>query len=151
MRIFFVLYFLVTGFFSIHAQRQVFLELGGSGGLASLNYEQTWRQGEKVDLAYQAGFSFAPIDRNNGSVLIFPLLVKGILGKTAHRAELGIGQTLSITTRGSFFPTAIGTAGYRWQSLEKPWCIRLVYTPIVSYLLDFQWQHWGGLSIGYTF
>lgn len=35
--------------------------------------------------------------------------------------------------------------GYRYQSPQTtahPWFYRVTYTPIISYLLQFQYQHW---------
>ncbi|HYG51234.1 MAG TPA: hypothetical protein VD905_10045, partial [Flavobacteriales bacterium] len=62
---------------------------------------------------------------------------------------VGIGQGITITTKGSFFARATGLLGYRYQPPGKKWFYRVSYTPIVSYLVDFQYTHWAGLSLGY--
>jgi hypothetical protein len=41
--------------------------------------------------------------------------------------------------------------GYRYQHPDKKFFYRVTYTPLVSYLVDFQMQQWAGVSIGYTF
>jgi hypothetical protein len=68
-----------------------------------------------------------------------------------HKLEFGIGQGFTLTTKGSFFMLTTLAAGYRYQHPDKRFFYRVTYTPLVSYLVDFQMQQWAGLSIGYTF
>ena len=125
------------------------MELGGSGGLASINYERAFYTSSFTELDFRAGFSFAPIDRNNGTALIFPLMVHALLGEGQHKLDIAAGQTFSITTAGNFFIRMPLGLGYRYQPSEKPFYFRASYTPIVSYLLDLQWEHWAGITFGY--
>jgi hypothetical protein len=136
-----------------NAQEQNYFsfELAGSGGLASLNYEHTVLDRTKLDLNMRYGFSFAPIDKNNGAVLIFPIMLHFLIGENAHKLDLAAGQTISITTKGSPFIAAPLAIGYRFQPLDKKYFFRCSYTPIVSYLIDFQWQNWAGITFGYHF
>lgn len=131
-------------------QKAIFLELGGNGGLASINYEMPVLKNLESDFNLRFGFSMSPVDKNNGNVLVFPVMFNGTLGKK-HAFEYGIGQTFSVTTKGAFFIMGIAQAGYRYNFSSKPLFLRVNYTPIISYILDFQWQHWGGVSIGYYF
>lgn len=131
-------------------QRALVLEIAGSGGLGSINYESVFFQGDLVGLSLRSGLSIAPIDRNNGTGLIFPIMVNAILGNKIHRLEAGIGQGITITTQGSFYVLATMAIGYRFQRPNSPWFYRMSYTPLLSYLLDVQYQHWAGISIGYT-
>jgi hypothetical protein len=131
------------------AGQAVYLELGGSGGLGSINYERVFREGATVAWAWRAGFSGAPIDRNNGTALVFPVMAHALVGRTAHRLDLGLGQGLTVTTRGSAFARATTTIGYRYAPPDGRFFGRLAYTPILSYLVDRQIEHWGGLVIGY--
>lgn len=140
--------FLASQAFS-QGERHLSLELLGSGGIASLNYEQSILQKEPLDLKFRVGVSFAPIDRNNGTALAFPLMLHAVVGQSPHRLDVGAGQTFSLTTKGSFFLRMPLSAGYRFQPEGKRYYLRLAYTPILSYLIDFQWQHWGGFTIGY--
>ena len=138
--------------FQLPAQKPaIFLELGGSGGVGSINYERSFLTKEKVDLKWRAGFSLFKIDRNTGYSLIFPVLAEALIGKGPHYFETGIGQTLTVTTKGQFFFLMPAVAGYRYQPPDKRIFFRASYTPIISYLIDFQYQNWGGLSIGYQF
>jgi hypothetical protein len=139
-------------------------ELAGSGGFGSFNYEKNifWRQklepildelaspkkiGNEVD--FRVGLSFTPVDPNNGIVLIFPVMLHYHFYKDNHGFDIGLGQTLSMTTKGNFFIRMPFSAGYRFQPLDKNYYLRFSYTPIMSYLLDLQYQHWAGITWGY--
>ena len=77
-------------------------------------------------------------------------MLNSLIGKHSHKLELGIGQGLTVTTKGSFFLLTIPTIGYRYQNETKNMFYRVTYTPLISYLFDFQMQQWAGISIGYT-
>lgn len=102
-------------------------------------------------MTWRAGLSFAPIDKNNGTGIVFPIMLNALIGKKSHHLELGAGQGVTVTTKGSFFTLTTAAIGYRYQSESKKWFYRVTYTPLISYLVDFQFQQWGGISIGYTF
>jgi hypothetical protein len=124
-------------------------ELAGSGGLASVNYETSLLQKESINLYLRFGFSVAPIDKNNGVALVFPVMAHAVWGKTKHKLDIGLGQSISITTTGQYYILMPLSVGYRFQPEDKNYYLRAAYTPIVSYLLDFQWQHWAGITFGY--
>ncbi|MEM7659123.1 MAG: hypothetical protein AAF399_23580 [Bacteroidota bacterium] len=125
------------------------LELAGSGGIGSLNFEQAFVQRQRWTGMWRIGMSFAPIDRNNGVALIFPLLLQGLYGKAPHYLEVGLGQGLTITTKGQFFLLGTASAGYRFSPADRRWFASLSYTPLISYIFNFQVQQWGGISLGY--
>ena len=145
------IFLLLTLFYtSLQSQNSgLFVELGGSGGLGSLNYERNFKSFEKFDLNYRAGLSFTPIDRNNGIVIGIPLLLNVVWGQGHWKGELGLGQGLSITTKGQPFILGLLNGGARYHPEGKRYYYRMNYTPLVSYLIDFQWQHWAGLSVGF--
>ncbi len=145
-------------FSSIYSQedkeRSIYFEVGGSGGLGSLNYEASILKSlssEKINYTWRAGLSFAPIDKNNGTGIVFPIMINSLIGASNHRLEIGVGQGFTVTTRGSFFTMTTAVIGYRFDAKNNPLFFRATYTPLISYLIDFQVQQWGGLSIGYTF
>lgn len=146
---------LILIFYSIKLNSQmpknkyVFLELAGSGGIGSINYEQDIWQKRKAFYTFRAGLSLAPIDKNNGTGLVFPLMFNSILGQRKNKLELGIGQGLTVTTKGNWFLLTTAGIGLRHQSAASPIFYRITYTPLISYLVDFQTQHWAGFSIGY--
>ena len=132
-------------------RKSIYFELAGSGGLGSLNYENSFFQKNKTELSWRAGLSFAPIDKNNGVGIVFPILVNSLIGQRSHKLELGLGQGFTITTKGQFFMLTNAVVGYRFQSERNNWFYRISYTPLISYIVDFQVQQWAGISIGYTF
>ena len=78
-------------------------------------------------------------------------MIHSIIGKNSHKLELGLGQGITITTKGHFFALTTASVGYRYQSETKKWFYRVTYTPLISYIIDFQVQQLAGISIGYTF
>lgn len=125
------------------------LEIAGVGGFGSISYSKQFKKWDKLGLEYRAGLSFVPIDNNNGNAFIFPLLVHATYGNEKHLADVGLGQTVTVTTRGSAFVRMPTSFGYRFQS-EGHMFYRLSYTPIISYIYNAQWEHWGGVTIGYN-
>lgn len=153
----FAIVFIIFITISIYGQnsgdkrKSIYFELAGSGGLGSFNYEKHFLKKNITDFTWSAGFSLAPIDKNNGTGIVFPIMAHALIGKNAHKLEFGIGQGITITTKGSFFALTTAAIGYRYQSENKKWFYRIAYTPLISYLIDFQLQQWAGISIGYTF
>lgn len=145
--------------------RTIFLELGGSGGLGSINYEKPlWipsDYGPKLRdncgspphsgyfLSWRFGFSLTPVDKNNGVALVFPVMMNWIYGCGNHKLEVGAGLASTITTKGSFYFKSPLVLGYRFEPKDKHLFMRIGYTPIVGWWFDRQWQHWAGISIGY--
>jgi hypothetical protein len=132
-------------------KKSLYFELAGSGGLGSLNYERELFTKKNTEFTLRLGYSIAPVDKNNGFGNVFPFLFNSLIGKSAHKLEVGLGQAFTITTKGNFFIMGNAVLGYRYQHPEKKWFYRISYTPIISYLINFQLQNWAGLSIGYTF
>ena len=129
-------------------RKSLYLELGGSGGFGSFNFEWNFKSTDNFRWMFRTGISATYIDKNNGLGFIFPVMVHSIYGKN-HGLDLGIGQALTITTRGGIFLRTPLSIGYRLEPKDKRMFYRFSYTPIVSYLVDFQWEHWAGISIGY--
>lgn len=164
--IFFVLFFVaVTSLFS--QEKNIFLEIGGSGGLGSVNYEASLKTSgyrnppfkpngkkDKSGIAWRInwriGLGMSPIDKNNGWVLVFPAMLHYTYGRHAHRLEAGGGIAPSITTKGSGFIKSPFLLGYKYLPETGNFYFRLSYTPILAWLVDLQWQHWAGVSIGYV-
>lgn len=129
-------------------QKNLYFELAGSGGFGSINFEWNFLSKGKFRWMLRTGLSGTYIDKNNGVGFVFPLMVHAVYGKN-HGLDVGIGQALTITTRGSLFLRTPLSIGYRLEPQGKRIFYRFSYTPIVSYLVDFQWEHWGGITIGY--
>lgn len=127
----------------------LYLELGGSGGFGSFNYEWNFHASFLRRWMLRTGISGAYIDKNNGAAIILPVMAHYVYGDI-HKLDLGIGQAFTVTTRGNFFARMPVSIGYRLEPKESRIFYRFSYTPIVSYLVDFQWEHWAGISVGYT-
>lgn len=146
--IFIVFSFLFLAFHTFSQEKGALsLEIGGVGGLGSLSYSKSFKRFEKLNLEYRVGASFVPIDKNNGTVIVIPTLVHATYGSNQHMADLGVGHALSITTRGNVYTRLPLSFGYRFQSSGRMF-YRIAYTPIVSYVYNFQWEHWAGVTFG---
>lgn len=145
-----ILFLIPIGLVYGQQEKYLTIELGGSGGLGSINFEKEFFQNEKTRISFRTGFSFMPIDKNNGSVLIFPQMVQYRYGNGKHFALLGMGLTPSITTTlsGVYIRMPL-SFGYGFEPPHKKYCFRMAYTPLVSFLFDLQWQHWGGVTFAY--
>ncbi len=132
----------------LRKSRSVYMELGGSGGFGSFNFELTLKRTENLRWMFRTGISGTYIDKNNGAGIIFPVMIHCVYGQK-HGLDVGIGQAVTITTRGGIFLRTPLSIGYRLEPKTSRIFYRFSYTPIVSYLVDFQWEHWGGISIGY--
>lgn len=130
-------------------ERYLSIELAGSGGLGSVNFEKTVLDRAPIDLYMRYGLSFVPLDVNNGFGLVFPIMIHAKIGNSTNYADFGIGQAFTITTKGAFYLRMPISFGYRFEPEGKRYYIRPAYTPIISYLFDFQWEHWGGFTFGY--
>jgi len=161
--------FFILRFADLSAQtRDVFLELGGSGGLGSVNYEK-WRPPAPVKrggpyghegpdpkpwwIGIRCGIGASPIDKNNGWVAVFPVMGSILFEpyRSSHALEISAGFAPSVTTKGAFFIKSPLALGYRYwpDDEDKKIFFRATYTPIFAWLVDVQWQHWFGISIGY--
>lgn len=124
----------------------VHAEIGGMGGIYSLSWE---RGIGKQNWFIQPGM--AVYGTGKYRLLIFPVIVKKTFGAHAHKLETGIGQGITFAFGQGFqvFPRGILDIGWRYQKENSPWIFRACYTPMISYIADLQYQHWGGISLGY--
>lgn len=135
----------------------VSLEVGGVGGFGSINY--SYRPNKVHSIGgyigarniYRVGLSYAPIDSNNGAAVVVPLMYHTIFGGHKNYFETGIGQAITLTTRGNVFVRMPLNFGYRYDPEDGRFFFRAAYTPIISYLFNFQWEHWGGVTVGLNF
>lgn len=124
------------------------LEIAGVGGFGSISYQKEFKRYNNLGLEYRAGISFVPLDQNNGNGFVFPVLLHATYGNDKHKADIGVGQAFTVTTRGSAFLRMPTTFGYRFQTDGRVF-YRVAYTPIISYIYNMQWEHWGGITVGF--
>jgi hypothetical protein len=126
-------------------------ELGGNGGVYSLNYQRSFERLVRLRLSWCAGLSVYP----RGSLITMSVPVSVIYRKTLRNADdlvFGAGQTLILSNTKGGYIRGTFRLGYRWHILKKnAWYIEAAYTPFYSYLYNFQWDNWLGVSFGYYF
>ena len=136
----------------------VYVEAGGAGGYASMNYENCFYEKTKLHFSWRAGLFLFHIKDFTGELnpdLTLPLSVNAFYGNR-HHMELGIGQTISSTrqqnrsdtgpARSTQFNTNF-TLGYRYQAKRKRLFFRAAYTPLLEN--NRHYRHWAGISVGY--
>lgn len=127
------------------------IELLGAAGIGSINYERQFAANKNHRWMYRVGVGGSYIDKNNGAIFIFPLTTHFIVGKKSHYLDLSAGIAPSITTHFNAFVRAPLGIGYRFEHWYRRLYYRISYTPLVSFLLDVQYEHWFGATIGYHF
>ena len=134
----------------VYPGHNVFLEVGGNGGIYSLNYENPFRIRPNAAVTFRTGLSITPADRK--TLIILPVMFNGVFLKGNHHPEVGAGVGISAATSGGgSWVRGILQVGYRFQKPEKPLFFRVNYTPFYNFFLHAQWENWAGASIGWTF
>ena len=166
-----VILLLISGF-GLHAQDQYaknggYLELGGNGGLYSLNYERFL----SPDFSIRAGFASYSGESWWGdeetSVTTFPLLGNYFYGNGSNRLELGAGILLGSKkvksgwgeemNRSSTIFDLTAVVGYRYQKPAGGFIFRAGFTPFYALsggedaYPDEGFTPSGGISFGYAF
>jgi hypothetical protein len=144
------------------SKNALFVELFGSAGTYSINYERFIG-----DFSARLGFSylgFSPNSSTSVSLFAFPLTF-GYLGihGGSHHLDLGLGAMLIVGSIGktstsgasaaSWGAFATGTAiiGYRYAPLRGGFMFRAAFTPMFAFFGRVGFQPWGGLAFGYVF
>ena len=139
-------------------KRTLFVELGGAAGFGSFNLDKLFFEKNRIKFSWRLGGIIYPgVKRNTGTGidLVFPASLNlmyrfGTAFMGVHHLEMGLGQTLSFSTKNQFLIATINI-GYRYQKKDGGFFFRAGYTPFISYLYSVQYQHWAGISIGKTF
>lgn len=153
-----LLFFSCLGF-SVKAQSKfpaaVFIEAGGSGGFASVNFDKgffTFKNGflsGRIGVGYFQGEKYFG---NSSGVFVIPTIVNCMLGKSPNWLETGFGLSLGISTKPSVFSRIAPTLGYRYQKSDgKGIFFRITYTPILPSGFGDKMSQWAGISFGYSF
>lgn len=146
--------------FSIPAWSQartsaVFLELLGSGGIASLNYDLRFSKSHS-GFGGRIGIGFASIPGSawfGDYIPTFPVAVNYLTGKGSHHLEASAGLTFANEAFNPHGGTRISSTffvpglGYRYQPPGKGFSFRVFAAPFIGK----QTQFWGGLSVGRRF
>ena len=130
-------------------KNNIYLELGGSGVLYSINYERTFIEKEILSLNGRFGISFFP------GIFAIPITMHILVGKIRNFLDIGTGISLirleSSRDFDPFIPLQTIIVGYRFQSIYNGIVFRIAYTPFIEWFNKPPVYHWGGLAIGYRF
>ena len=136
----------------------VYVELGGIGGLYSLNYDRILTS-KKYVLSGRIGISIGQTLTNNLSVT-FPMELNALIfNKTPHHLEMGIGLAPYIDNSKQFELYSSFRIGYRYQNFKKRGVIfGAGFTPMKELISENEISHnpisfmpWAGISLGYSY
>lgn len=158
-----VLFLIITSSSIAQKSKSVFLEVGGNGGLASLNFDSRLNNTEK-GLGYRIGFGFIPptyeFFDSRPAIWTIPVGLNYLVGNNRHHLETGLGMTYYFfkgTTsdvwgiyendKGSGI-VFVPSVGYRYAPKGKAFQGRLFISPLINSAgTSFYW----GFSGGYKF
>ena len=152
-------------------RNSVYAELGGNGILPTINYERLiWHPTAQVMYAIRIGGLFIPgqrVGKNLEYEMISLSEITVINGKRAIKFEAGFGVTIYSNSdvypenNNSFYihkyyeVVPVIRLGGRWQPFNKPYLIRLGFTPLFlgdkSPVIGMPVVPFGGISLGYSF
>lgn len=127
----------------------VFAELGGHGGVYSLNYENRFAPHTRARFNWTAGFSLLPL--SGRAVVDFPVGLNVVMGKTKHKLEIGTSQVLILDLGGGKGGTIRGNVriGYRYEKPGSRSYWLFSYSPFYSYVHNLQYDNWFGAAWGF--
>lgn len=143
------------------AQNSVYIELGGTGLIYSINYERNLIKGKTLYANARIGITAIPNDYYN-----VPLELILLKGKKKSFIEVGLGYSPWIEpnsykdnfrresyTRVSHY--FVPKLGYRYQKPKGGFLFKISVTPTIFYISDTYYNNdfnlWGGISLGYCF
>lgn len=131
----------------------IFLELGGNAGTASLNYERRFSDGnEGFGGRIGVGIGAAHRHLTVNSVLTVPVGVNYLAGGGPHQLEAGAGITVGAGkfgthTSGLYSAFFVPSLGYRYHPLQKSITLRAFLSPFIATRTTLS----AGLSFGIVF
>ena len=142
--------------FSQSNPNSLYIEIFGSGGLYSINYDRLFTEnfGARIGFMYFAADWF--IFFSDVEMFLIPTTLNYLVGTGKHKFELGAGPIFVFGSAGFFGsdPVSgsgvgwIGTIGYRYQQNDGGFMWRIGFTPA---LLAGEFHPSGGISLGYSF
>ena len=144
----------------------VYLELGGSAGVYSLNYDLVFLNKNNFKVGTRVGLQLLKENYEGTTMDYYVPLTMNFMYAFApnHHVELGLGtQIASYEIRNIISETEIGfvrktealgngTFGYRFQKPDGGFIFRAFYSPF--FYQDgvyFRYEHWAGIRLGFTF
>jgi hypothetical protein len=150
----------------VDLQHSAYIELAGSAGIWSLNYDLVALNINNFKVGARLGFGFMTEGYPGTTLDVHvPLTVNFMYAfKEKHHIELGVGtqiasyeiRSVKTATDAGFVrkTEALGnmTLGYRFQNPKGGFMFRVFYSPFFYQDgIYFRYEHWGGVSLGYAF
>ena len=141
-------------------KHHISLEVGGAGGLGSINYEHTLLANPENFLLFRLGLSYTPLTVNGRHAIGTPVMPIGLyyLYGNKHHFELGLNNTFgytfdNISDDNEFTYMLVPSIGYRFEDFKKKSLFfSVAYSPVIfenNNKINF--QNWGKLGVGYAF
>ena len=142
--------------FSQSKPNSFYLELVGSGGLYSINYDRLFTEnfGARIGFMYfEADWLFYFLDVD---MFLIPTTLNFLVGTGKHKFELGAGPVFVFGSASFFGSDPVsgsgvawtGTIGYRYQQNDGGFMWRVGFTPV---LFSGEFYPYGGISFGFSF
>ena len=142
--------------FSQSKPNSFYLELIGSGGLYSVNYDRLFTENFGVRIGFMYFEADWLIFLSDVEMLLIPATLNFLVGTGKHKLELGAGPVFISVGMGFFGSDPVsgsgfgwtGTIGYRYQKNEGGFMWRIGFTP---FLAGGEFFPSGGISLGFSF
>lgn len=153
-------------------KNSLYLEIGGNAGYYSFNYERIIYRKGVFDFGARVGIAILPhkIGSKTYWESLVPLELIGLLGRSKHHLEIGLGYTQSYAAVAKPSTTSIGFGfdnydygsamffriGYRYQKPEGGLLFRIGLTPYIDFANGGREEKtfvpiFAGISIGKNF
>jgi len=145
---------------SIIIKNQLSIELGGAGGIGSLNFERLIHVKANNKILFRVGLSYLPLTVNSKHAFGSPILPFGFyyLIGIKHHLELGLNNTLAytidnISNKNEFHYLLMPSIGYRFENFyKKSIYFAFAYSPCLSFNKDnLKFSNWLKIGIGHSF
>jgi hypothetical protein len=134
----------------------IYLELVGSGGLYSVNYDRMFTDNIGARIGFMYFDSEWLLFFTDVEMFLIPTTLNFLVGSGKHKFELGAGPVFIFGSVSFFGSDPVsgsgvgwtGTIGYRYQPNEGGFMWRIGFTP---FLAGGEFFPSGGISLGYGF
>ena len=115
----------------------VYVELLGSGGLYSVNYERALTPSMRVRVGAAAWTAESFWSDAETGIQTFPMMLHVVPGRGSHRLEAGIGVLAGHRDRdfseSRGFVSLIASIGYRYEPPQRRFIFRTGFTPFYGF------------------
>lgn len=141
--------------------QQLLTSIAGKAGFYTLEYQQLFLKDKKLQVYAGIGVSGFAVDQR--ATIVLPFTVGCQQRWNTWEAFAGLGfspnfsyyyQAFSVGTSPSrmrFYSRSFVELGVRRYFSNECFSLGLSYTPLISFIENFQWEHWGAITLGYHF